>query len=65
MHGAHDPARGVGADGDEAEGKGAAVLADGGEGGAVREVRVGFRVVICRGGVARNGAVTCVAGEID
>lgn len=64
MHGRHDPAGLVGADGNEAEVEGAAVLADLCEGRAVRQVCVLGAVVIFAGGHAGDGAVACVAGGL-
>ena len=49
MHGGHDEAGAVGADGDQTKIKRAAELADGCEGGAVREFELG-RVVVDVGG---------------
>lgn len=65
VHGAHDEARHVGADGDQAEIERAAQSADVGKGRAVRKVRVrGGPVVLAVGG-AGDGAVAGVAGEVD
>lgn len=65
VHGAHDVAGLVGADGDEAEVERAAVLADGCEGWAAREVGVCWGPVVCVGGGGRgwHGPVAGVAGE--
>ena len=65
VHGAHDEARRVGADGDEAEVEGPAEEADGGKGRAAGEVGVLFRPVVVAGGGGWDGAVTRVAGEVD
>lgn len=60
VHGRHDPARVVGADGDEAEVEGTAEGPDLRKGRAVR-VGVVWGVVIFGGGEGRHGAVACVA----
>jgi len=60
VHGRHDPARVVGADGDEAEVEGTAEGADLREGRAVR-VGVVWGVVVFGGGEGGHGAVACVA----
>lgn len=69
MHRAHDPARVISADGDEAEIKGATGLADGLEGGADGEVGVfGMSVVVVHFLVIWGGgdcAVSGVAGKVD
>lgn len=57
VHGRHDEARIVGADRDQAEVKGSAVLADLFEGRTVREVGVLFAVVEFGWGQGRDGAV--------
>lgn len=60
VHGRHDPARVVGADGDEAEVEGTAEGADLREGRA-RRVGVVRGVVVFAGGEGRHGAVAGVA----
>ena len=71
VHRRHDPARHVGADGDEAEGEGPAVSADRRECWAGRERRGPFGVfgspvvVVVAVGETGHGAVACVAGEVD
>ena len=66
MHRTHDIARSICADGDKSEVEGAAMLADFGEGGAVRkggELRV--VPVVAAVGFFGDGAVAGVAGEVD
>jgi len=65
VHGGHDVARSVRADGDEAEGERAAVAADVGERGAVRETGVGGVVVGRELEGERDGAVARVTSEVD
>ena len=64
VHGAHDPPRHVRADGDEAEGEGAAQPADVGEGGTMGQMRVRLGPVVLAVGAAWDGAVARVAGEV-
>lgn len=65
MHGAHDEARHIRPNGDEAEIEGPAQSADVGKGGAVGEVGVCGGVVVFAVGGAGDGAVAGVAGEVD
>ena len=65
VHGRHDPARAVGADGDEAEVEGPARGADLREGGAVRQGGKGRRPVVLAVGGLGHGAVAGVAAEED